>query len=61
MRRFTGLGVLVLCAGALALAATAGADSPGSAGHLHLGYLGHAGDTAGGVLPMNDLLGPGGS
>jgi hypothetical protein len=23
----------------------------------HLGYLGHAGDTAGGVLPMNDLLG----
>ena len=24
----------------------------------HLGYLGHAGDTAGGVLPMNDLLGP---
>jgi hypothetical protein len=22
----------------------------------HLGYLGHAGDTAGGVLPMNDLL-----
>ena len=25
----------------------------------HLGYLGHAGDTAGGVLPMNDLLGPG--
>ena len=25
----------------------------------HLGYLGHAGDTAGGVLPMDDLLGPG--
>jgi hypothetical protein len=25
----------------------------------HLGYLGHAGDTAGGVVPMNDLLGPG--
>ena len=25
----------------------------------HLGYLGHAGDTAGGVLPMTDLLGPG--
>jgi phosphatidylinositol-3-phosphatase len=24
----------------------------------HLGHLGHAGDTAGGVLPMNDLLGP---
>lgn len=24
----------------------------------HLGYLGHAGDTAGGVLPMNDLLAP---
>ena len=23
----------------------------------HLGYLGNAGDTAGGVLPMNDLLG----
>jgi len=23
----------------------------------HLGYLGHAGDTAGGVLPMDDLLG----
>jgi hypothetical protein len=23
----------------------------------HLGYLGHAGDTAGGVRPMNDLLG----
>jgi hypothetical protein len=22
----------------------------------HLGYLGHAGDTAGGVVPMNDLL-----
>jgi hypothetical protein len=25
----------------------------------HLGYLGNAGDTAGGVVPMNDLLGPG--
>ena len=25
----------------------------------HLGYLGHAGDTAGGVVPMNDLLGGG--
>ncbi len=24
--------------------------------HWHLGYLGHAGDTAGGVLPMTDLF-----